>query len=819
MLYCPNPTCQAPNPDDQKFCQKCSTILLRRYLWGLGEAAAAYQPGDLIADRYLCQQSHVFLDTKPGQLSSTYQELPDSFLAYLRLVAYPLHVPQVYDWIPSYGTVPDLLLLDHVPLYAPGLIAQPSQASQPEDSEVAIQLLPMLTSQWQNASPARQLNWLWQIAGLWQPLSSERAAVSLLDPEIMRVEGSLLRLLELRLEKEQPTLVDLGYFWLSWLKTAHPAIAEFLEKLCQGLIQGEIHNSELLVGYLDGALLQLSQAQTRQIQMATLSDQGPTRQRNEDACYPVSGAQPPMDNKGLLIVCDGIGGHQGGDVASQLAIATLEQRVNVLDIDRLDPTSLSIELEKTVCSANDAISQRNDSEHRFDRQRMGTTVVMALVRDHELYITHVGDSRAYWITRWGCHQITLDDDVASREVRLGYSFYRQALHQPSAGSLVQALGMGASSMLYPTVQRLIPDEDSIFLLCSDGLSDNDRIEESWESAILPLFDGNVNLATINQQLVEIANTRNGYDNVTVGLIHYRVALDQPVPTLTELPSLQLPITAKPAPATPSIAETVQPTELIAPADGTAPEASLSPDLVSSDAPKTNLLPLVIGMGVLVGMTGLLIALLLPSLRASRLDPNPPTPSPNSPASSESPNSTRPELVPLSSLEVGTTILLNRSPQIIDDVAQPPVLISRPEQNVQQNNGTAGAPASPAPSSPAPTTAITTVGLIPIGTVLQVLSKQSLSQEESWVKLRVCSTAAGDSPEASILTPSPSTAVGSPLLQADPLSQPALTSSLSPSPSPIPLLQVGQAGWIREAELLPQVTLKTTLTQQQQYSCS
>lgn len=809
MLYCPNPTCQAPNPDDQKFCQKCSTILLRRYLWGLGEAASVYQPGDLIADRYLCQQSRVFLDTKPGQLSSTYQELPDSFLPYLRLVAYPLHVPQVYDWIPAHGTATELLLLDHVPLYTSSSIAQLSPDSQSEDSDAAIQLLPMLTSQWQNASPSRQLNWLWQIALLWQPLSSERAAVSLLDPEMMRVEGSLLRLLELRLETEQPTLVDLGYLWLSWLKTAQPAIAEFLEKLCQGLIQGEIHNSELLVGYLDGALLQLSQAQTRQIKMATLSDQGPTRQRNEDACYPVSGAQPPIDNRGLLIVCDGIGGHQGGDVASHLAITTLEQQVNGLDIDRLDPTTISIELEKAVCAANDAISQRNDSEHRFDRQRMGTTVVMALIRDHEVYITHVGDSRAYWITRWGCHQITLDDDVASREVRLGYSFYRQALHQPSAGSLVQALGMGASSMLYPTVQRLIPDEDSIFLLCSDGLSDNDRIEESWESAILPLFDGDVNLATINQQLVEIANTRNGYDNVTVGLIHYRVALNRPVPTLTELPILQLPVTAKPSPPLSSTGETLQPTELIAPANRVDPAVSAPPEFASSPAPKANLLPLVIGMGVLVGMTGLLIALLLPSLRVNQVDHNPSPPSPPPPASPELPSSSTPELESLSSLDVGTIILLSRSPQRLDGVAKPPVLISRPEPNAQQNNGATAA------ASPIPTSEITTVGLIPIGTVLQVLRKQSLSQQESWVELRVCSTAAGDSPELSMSAPTPSTAVISPLSQVSPSSTP----KLSPSPPPIPLLQVGQTGWIREAEVLSQVTPKTNLTPQQQQACS
>jgi protein phosphatase len=71
------------------------------------------------------------------------------------------------------------------------------------------------------------------------------------------------------------------------------------------------------------------------------------------------------------------------------------------------------DLEQAVATGNDKISQQNDSEHRQGRQRMGTTIVMALPMAHEMYITHVGDSRAYWITRHNCHQVTLDDDVAS----------------------------------------------------------------------------------------------------------------------------------------------------------------------------------------------------------------------------------------------------------------------------------------------------------------------------------------------------------------------------------------------------------------------
>lgn len=788
MLYCPNPTCQAANSEDHKFCQKCSTPLPHRYLWALGESASAYQAGDLVADRYLCKQSCVFLDTKPGLLSSTYQELPEPFSPYLRLTSYPLHIPQIYDWLPTSTTATGMALLDHVPLcptetwierQLPGL---PSPASDP------VQLLPALMNQWQAASPLRQLNWLWQIANLWQPLSSEKAAATLFTPEVMRVEAGLLRLLELRFQSEQPTLSDLGQLWLQWAETAQPQIAGFLTKLCQGLVQGQIHNAELLMAYLDQGLAQLSQAQTRQMQIATLSDQGPTRQRNEDACYPQSGTQTPiLTDRALLIVCDGIGGHQGGDVASHLAITTLEQRVKALDVDQLDSISLSIELEKAVCAANDQISQRNDSERRFDRQRMGTTVVMALARGHELYITHVGDSRAYWITRWGCHQITLDDDVASREVRLGYSFYRQALHQPSGGSLVQALGMGTSSMLYPTVQRLIPDEDSIFLLCSDGLSDNDRVEEFWESEVLPLLDGKVNLLTLTQRLVEIGNVRNGYDNVTVGLIHYRVATTQSIPALSDLEALQLSVPTQPL--EPAGYES-QPTELVTPAS-----ASSADTVLAEPRPeKSNLLPLLIGIGLLVGIAGLL-AVLLPTLQIDTSKTtlsDPPTVAPTPEVSGSTPSSPI-----LTSLEVGSKIQLSRSPS---DTASPPALIKSPPQEA--------ATGTPTVSPTALSSPVETVGLIPIGTVLEVLQKRSLAQQESWVELRVCSTSVGDSPE------SPSVVLSSP---ASPKAGSPEAGSSDPAPS-VPLLQAGQRGWIREAALLPQVSLKTNLTPEQQQAC-
>ncbi|WP_392533381.1 protein phosphatase 2C domain-containing protein [Nostoc sp. C117] len=522
-LYCPNENCQAANPLTHKFCQRCSTPLPKNYLWAAVDGLSLGNPGKILADRYLIVDKFVLLDTKPGLLTLT-PELENLHIprAYLRLIPYRLHVPQVYGVLALADDLSgqEILLLEKPPLLLDRTTQQVDLGNE-------------LTTDWRDATSMRQLNWLWQIAHLWQPLASEGVASSLLDSYVLRVEGSLVRLLELRFDTDtSPELPELGKFWQQLIDNAKPAITEFIDRISLSLIQGEIHSSEQLITVLDRGLAELGRSQTPTIKIITKTDTGPSRQRNEDACSPHSGtlvSKPPQPTA-LAIVCDGIGGHEGGNVASNLAIETIQQQVQQLTkvpYDHIDPSLLLSDLEKAVAMANDKISQRNDTENRQGRQRMGTTLVMALPVAHEMYITHVGDSRAYWITRQGCYQVTLDDDVASREVRLGYAIYREAVQQSSAGSLVQALGMGPSTSLHPTSARFMLDEDAIFLLTSDGLSDFDRVEEYWETEILPILLGETNITNVADRLVEIANTKNGHDNVTVALVHYQVQYWEP----------------------------------------------------------------------------------------------------------------------------------------------------------------------------------------------------------------------------------------------------------------------------------------------------
>ena len=113
--------------------------------------------------------------------------------------------------------------------------------------------------------------------------------------------------------------------------------------------------------------------------------------------------------------------------------------------------------------------------------------------------------------------MTLDDDLATRETRLGLGFYRDLLQISAAGALVQALGMGNSEQLYPSVRRMVLDEDCAIVLCSDGVSDFDLIERSWRDQF-PVRWGQGDPGQTVAQMIALANQHNGHDNATISLV-------------------------------------------------------------------------------------------------------------------------------------------------------------------------------------------------------------------------------------------------------------------------------------------------------------
>lgn len=483
----------------------------KRYLWAISNEVQTLPPGTLIGDRYLVRGSQILLDTHPEHTPELPSEIPDPIIPYLRLFPERLHVPQVYGMIsPKVSRLNQTVwLLEQAPIH-------PIQ-------EV---LSPQLVEVWASAPAMRQLNWLWQIAQIWSACQRQQVASSLLNPDLLYVSGPVVQLLELQLDHKPMKLSYLGQLWQQWIIAAHPSLHRFLEQLTNQMIQGDLRSSEQLIHQLDQALSSMRQSFSRKITITTATDTGPVRAQNEDACYPETETlvEIPTNAPGLAIVCDGIGGQEGGEIAARIAINTLYEQMQPkrLHLNSSDPYGMMSQLHRSVNLANDRICQRNDQERRQGRERMGTTLIMGLAHYHELYITHVGDSRAYWITHQGCYQMTLDDDVASREVRLGYALYYDALQQRASGALIQALGITNSANLHPTIARFPIDEDCVILLCSDGLSDKDRVEAYWKQEILPILTGERDLVTVRDRLIEIANTRNGHDNVTVALMHFQV---------------------------------------------------------------------------------------------------------------------------------------------------------------------------------------------------------------------------------------------------------------------------------------------------------
>jgi serine/threonine protein phosphatase PrpC len=749
-LYCANPLCQAPNPVSHRFCQTCRSPLTKQYLWLVGGQRGGYAAGSVIGDRYWCQQDRVFLDTKPALLPDFPEEVFPAIEPYLRLMGVQPHIPQVYAVVPTArAAAPEPFFLEKAPIY-------PAGVGKHDMSMAEGTLMPEISAVWKYASGLRQLNWLWQLTYLWQVCQGEGVTQSLLNPALLRVEGGLVRLLELQPNETDLSLVELGQLWQHWLPEAHPNMADFFNQLCHQLLTQQITTADHLMSVLDSAIAAASQSYHYQIQIATLTDQGPSRQRNEDACAPASGTVLTFNLGGgessasperpYVIVCDGIGGHEGGNIASNLAIETLQTQVQSFPhTPPVDVAELIRRLDAAAVAANNAITQRNDSEQRQERQRMGTTLVMALAQIPALYLTHVGDSRAYRLTPSGCHQITQDDDLATRETRLGYALYREALRQPSAGSLVQALGMNSSSLLRPTIQRYVLEDDCVFLLCSDGLSDNDRVEQFWQTYILPLLQGSTDIATVVQQLVAIANQQNGHDNATVGLLYCRV-----MPSLSASSAPLSATLAMQDPPAAAIAETQLPS---ATHRATARTQNL-PEIKQVRAGRIS--PLVVLLAA-IGLGGLVTAGLLYGFRALELAQRPnvipasPSPVPSVPSLNPSPASSA------ATFTVGTRVLVNRSTPAGEGI--PPIAL--------HSNPTA------TPTRDRPN--------VPVGSVLEVISQQQDNQNQRWLGLKVCSVPSGGQPDQ----------------WAEP----------------------GERGWVSETAIAPFVTVNVSLTPAQLGQCA
>jgi protein phosphatase len=227
-----------------------------------------------------------------------------------------------------------------------------------------------------------------------------------------------------------------------------------------------------------------------------------------------------LQGHGLYILCDGMGGHAGGEIASELAVNTLRQYFQEHWITNQLPTEDSI--REAVYLANEAIYKLNQQDARSGVGRMGTTLVMLLIEDTQAAVAHVGDSRLYRLTRKrGLEQVTVDHEVGQREINRGVEA-SIAYVRPDAYQLTQALGPRDENSINPDVGFFDINEDTLLLLASDGLSDNDLLETHWQTHLEPLLSSGANLERGVTELIDLANQHNGHDNITGILIRAKV---------------------------------------------------------------------------------------------------------------------------------------------------------------------------------------------------------------------------------------------------------------------------------------------------------
>ncbi len=491
----------------------------RSFLRAVGPLAAKVPVGQTIADRYRVVAPQIWEDTQPNIVPHCPATPPDEILPYLKLSPYRFHLPEAFGYAQWAKDGASILLLENAPIDAEG------------------ELFPAIADAWENASAFRQVYWLWQILSLWRPLSELNVAASLLDPENLSVEGEWVRMLELQPATMAKSLKDLAFVWLKWVDRAREEVAQPIKNICFAMQEPGVDSDEIERS-LNALVLQHSAKLPLRLGLAGRTYAGPQRDRNEDSYYPTAEEAQNSDGPIFALLCDGVGGHEGGEVASQMAVQTLTLQLRVFgqeiqkEPEPLSPSAIAEQLAASIRVANNTIAAQNDAQERESQQRMGTTLVMAVLveqtlaedsRSRELYLANVGDSRAYWVTKTACRRLTLDDDIATREVRLGRSLYREALARYDAGALTQALGTRDGELLRPKIDRFIFDEDGILLLCSDGISDNDLVERSHADIVPQVLSGELSLEDAARSWVDRANRDNGHDNATLVMTYLRLS--------------------------------------------------------------------------------------------------------------------------------------------------------------------------------------------------------------------------------------------------------------------------------------------------------
>jgi serine/threonine protein phosphatase PrpC len=254
------------------------------------------------------------------------------------------------------------------------------------------------------------------------------------------------------------------------------------------------------------------------LEIASCTDPGMVRSHNEDSIATDAG-------NGLVVLADGMGGYNAGEVASGMATAVIVNEMrqtlastqpNQIDPRTNQPMAARLVREQ-VLRANSSIYQAAQTQPQY--AGMGTTLVVSLFYDNRVLVAHLGDSRLYLLREGELRQVTRDHSLLQEQIDSGLLTVEQAKNAQHKNLVTKALGIDPS--VEPEIHEYPTRPGDLYLLCSDGLCD--MVEDEAIRNALVALGANLKLAA--QQLVQMANDNGGRDNVSVILV--RVLRDYP----------------------------------------------------------------------------------------------------------------------------------------------------------------------------------------------------------------------------------------------------------------------------------------------------
>ena len=247
------------------------------------------------------------------------------------------------------------------------------------------------------------------------------------------------------------------------------------------------------------------------IEIVSQTNPGMVRSHNEDSVAQDAAC-------GLVVLADGMGGYNAGEVASGIAVSVVMTEIcqhlqNASPTDRDDATGDELGallLRDNICKANASIFQAAQSQPQY--AGMGTTIVSGLFYDNRVVVGHVGDSRMYRLRGETLETITRDHSLLQEQIDGGMISIEDARLSKNKNLVTRAVGIDAE--VEPEIHLHDVQVGDIYLLCSDGL--NDMVEDEDIQSTLYAMQSNLPLAT--EQLIQMANDNGGRDNVSVILV-------------------------------------------------------------------------------------------------------------------------------------------------------------------------------------------------------------------------------------------------------------------------------------------------------------